>query len=90
VRAQHRPNHRASARIAPPTGPSTDAGQRLNDDREDMQKNLDETAAVRKARELERGNEQTPWIVIGDVWVVTAITVLAIVAVTVVTYFLAV
>jgi hypothetical protein len=84
--AGHRPKGRAPAEIPQPVAPSSDAEVRPSDEHEVMSR--------RSLHELEHiaevgASDKTPLILLGDVWVVSAIVVLAVLAVSLLAYHLA-
>jgi hypothetical protein len=85
-RAGHRPKGRARAEIPQPLAPSSDAEARPSGEHEDMSKrSLHELEHIAEVGE----SEKTPLILLGDVWVVSAIVVLAVLAVSLLAYHLA-
>jgi hypothetical protein len=84
--ARHRPNPGASAEIPQPIAVSSDAGVSTSDEHEDMPKrDLDDLEHIAEVGE----SDKTLLILLGDVWVASAIVVLAVLAVSLLAYRLA-
>jgi hypothetical protein len=95
VRAKYRPNDGACAESPQPIASSTDASATAGGDDPAMS-NLHDKAghAVEKFEQLEHTadvgeSEKTPWIELGNVWVVAAVVVAVVLLLSMIAYWLA-